>query len=144
MAAIVEETARLIQMAWPPCTLQIFEVGMSNFRRFRETYASTNVDCQASSTEVQDFVGYLLLKKMAHPQLTRMYVLSATGTKSRDSLTHVQISLCERRCKGLHGRECPLIPGSQSHLICSANSLQFCPLFACLCMKQKCSLVYSH
>ena len=65
-------------MAWAPHTLQMFEVGMSNFRRFRENYASKYVDCQASPTEVQDFVGYLSLKKMA-PSTINSYVCAVSN-----------------------------------------------------------------
>ena len=141
MAAIVEETVRLIQRG----TLQMFEVGMSNFRRFREAMQTPNVNSQASPTEVQHFVGYLSLKKMA-PSTINLYVCAVSNWhKVKGFPDPCADFLVRKAMKGAaRARVCPLIPGSQSHLICSANSLQFCPLFACLCMKQKCSLVSSH
>jgi hypothetical protein len=78
MAALEEESARLVQMAWAPRTLQMFEVGMSNFRKFRVAIQSPHANAPASPTEVKHFVAFLSLKKMS-PSTINSYVCAVSN-----------------------------------------------------------------
>ena len=73
MDALAEEADRLVQMAWAPRTLQMYEVGMTSFRSFRAEYDCHNVNSAAKSVEVTRFIAWLSLQKRA-PSTISAYV----------------------------------------------------------------------
>ena len=134
MAALEEESARLIQM---------FEVGMSNFRRFREAIHSPYVNSQASPTEVKHFVAFLSLKRMA-PSTINSYVCAVSNWHKVQGLPDpCSDFLVKKAIKG--AARSGVSPDTRQPITPDLlpNSLQCYPQFACHCMKQKCSLVFS-
>jgi hypothetical protein len=65
VAALDQEGDRLIHMSWAPRTLQVFEVGMTQFRLFRAEMSNDNLDAPSNPTEIIRFISSLSLKKKA-------------------------------------------------------------------------------
>ena len=73
MAALRQEGKRIMQKAWAPRTLQMFEVGKRSFEQFRASGDPPVKVGPASSEEIADFISYLSLNKKA-PSTMHSYV----------------------------------------------------------------------
>ena len=73
MAALDAESGRLMNMAWAPRTLKMYEVGMDCLKKFRIECGCTNISGPASSLEVRRFIASLSLKHKA-PSTIAAYV----------------------------------------------------------------------
>ena len=134
MAALEEESARLIQLAWAPRTLQMFEVGMSNFRKITH---SPNVNSPASTTEVKLFVAFLSLKKMA-PSTINAYVCAVSNWHKVQGLIDPCANfLVKKSMKG--AARAGVSPDTRQPITPDLLRL----LFACLDTRQKCSQTFS-
>ena len=115
MAALDQETEILVQRAWAPRTLQMFEVWKRSFELFRETMQSPSKKGLASTLEITRFIASLSLNKKA-PATISSYVCAisnwhktqgwpdpyasfmvktALKGAGRDALPHISSSLYE-------------------------------------------------
>ena len=65
MAALDEETDRLVGLAWAPRTLLLYQVGIDSFKKFRAEYGTSGTDSPAAPLEVSRFIASLSLQGKA-------------------------------------------------------------------------------
>ena len=73
MAALDAESDRLVRLAWAPRTLQMYEVGMENFKKFRHKLGDTDITAPSNPLQINRFIAYLSLEGKA-PSTISAYI----------------------------------------------------------------------
>ena len=78
MAALDQETERLMLKSWAPRTLRMFEVGRRSFEHFRNTRNPPAKHGPANSLEITRFISFLSIKNKA-PSTIAAYVCAVSN-----------------------------------------------------------------
>ena len=104
MATLDEEADRLVQMAWAPKTLRMYEVGMSNFNKFRIKTEDRNVSAPATPLQITRFIASMSLENKA-PSTIAAYVSAISNWhKSNRFVDPCNDFLVKKALKGVSKR----------------------------------------